>query len=105
MKLTASDLIERHNKATRTPSPTKKKNQLKIKEIYKQPMILCRSCKGHLAYKSFIKCITQKVSILRKMSCFFVHELSTEDPTFLALTCPICDYSLGIKYVSKKKVQ
>jgi hypothetical protein len=72
---------------------------MQIKDVYKQPLILCRNCNGRLGYQSFIIEEDKEIAKLSTMTGINVEELIPGCPNYLPVSCTICDSSLGLKYV------
>jgi len=74
---------------------------MQIKEIYKQALLLCKNCRSPLSYLSFIQEEHPEGSVsLAKMTNVKAEEIISDSPTYLALSCPICSHTIGIKFVS-----
>jgi DNA-directed RNA polymerase subunit RPC12/RpoP len=75
---------------------------MQIKDIYKQPLLLCRACRSLLSYQSFIlendpndNCV-----VITTMVNVKADEILVDSTEYLGLSCPICSYTIGVKYVS-----
>ena len=75
---------------------------MQIKDVYKQPLLLCTACRSPISYHSFIQEESEKSNSVKMstMTNVKAEELIYNSIDFLPLSCPICSYTLGIKYVS-----
>jgi len=103
MNQTTHDLItEFRENSPQTPIKQEEEpEKMEIKEIYKQPLILCSTCKGQLGYQSFIIESTKQAIMLSAMNTISVEELILDSNIYLVVSCAICDTILGIKFVKK----
>ena len=106
MNYTTRDLIDKYKKQSSAVNKTMENiRPMEIKEIYKQDLLLCSLCEGLIAYKSFVIEATKNCIILSNLSSVVVEELILDSSMFLVICCPICEQSLGLKFVSRRTTQ
>ena len=99
MDSTTNDLIDDYKHKSSPGKNPAFDNQMQIKEVYKQPLILCRCCKGNIGYQSFIIESNNQAAMLSTMSTINVEELIMDSDQYLVVSCTICEAILGLKYV------
>jgi hypothetical protein len=95
-KITLKKTDSAVNRSFEAPEP------MQIKDVYKQPMILCSACRSPLSYSSFISEDNSEFHCVKMstMTNVKIEELLYNCLDYLPLSCPICSFTLGIKYVS-----
>lgn len=100
MIYTTRDLIEKYKKQSSAVNKTMENiRPMQIKDVYKQPMLLCSLCESLIAYKSFILETYKNCIKLGTLSSVVAEELIIDSSTYMVVSCPTCDQSLGLKYV------
>ena len=100
MNYTTRDLIEKYKRQSSAVNKTMENiRPMEIKDIYKQPLLLCSLCEGMIAYKSFVIETAKNCIILSNLSSVRVEELIIDSNEYLVISCPICDQVIGLKFV------
>lgn len=95
------DLNNRKNSNSAASESFEQHEPMQIKEVYKQPLILCKACSSPISYLSFIlkEHSKENAVAMTAMTNVKAEELILDSTEYLALSCPICSYTLGVKYV------